>query len=85
MKFTWIQKKCCVICKQYEITPESEPRIASWIEPISIERISDFFVEESSEGFNLIVTIDNNPYDTYLVDGYKSRGEAVSAGELLLN
>ena len=85
MKFTWIQKKCCVICKQYEITLYANPKIASWEEAISIDRITDSFVEETSAGFMLIITIDNNPYDTYLVDGYKSRGEAVSAGELLLN
>ena len=85
MKFTWIQKKCCIICKQYEITPESEPRIANWIEPISIDRISDYFVEETSEGFNLIITIDNNPYFTYLVDSYNSWKETESAGKTLMS
>jgi len=85
LKFTWIQKRCCVICKQYEITPESEPKIASWIEPISIDRISDYFVEETSEGFNLIITIDNNPYFTYLVDSYNSWKETESAGKTLMS
>ena len=41
-------------------------------------------VEETSVDFILIITIDNNPYFTYLVDAYNSWKEAESAGKTLM-
>jgi len=84
MKLLVYKKKKCVVGHLYE-RDESFRQFQSngFYEPIPLEEIEDFFVEENEEGFVLIIERGITYKNLYVVDCYITRKEAESAAGVL--
>lgn len=84
MKLLVHKKKKCVVGYLHE-RDESFSRYQSngLYEPIPLDEIEDFFVEEKENGFVLIIERGIRYKNLYVVDCYTTRNEAESAAKIL--
>ncbi|MDN5360683.1 MAG: hypothetical protein PWQ84_1746 [Thermotogaceae bacterium] len=84
MKLLVHKKKKCVVGCLYETDENfSKYQTNGLYEPIPLDEIEDYFVEEKANGFILVIERGISYKNAYIVDCYTTRTEAESAAKVL--
>ncbi len=84
MKLLVHKKKKCVVGYLYERDDSfSQYQSNGLYEPIPLDEIDDFFIEQGEKGFALIIERGIRYKNLYVVDCYTTRNEAESAAKVL--
>jgi len=87
MKLKVYKKTKCVLATPYEETTYSDPllnNIRETYEPIELDSIESYFVEQVNNGFILVVETGVAYKELYIAGRFSSRQEAESAAKLIL-
>jgi len=87
MKLKIYKKKKCLLATPYEETTYSDPllhNMCETYEPISLDSIESYFVEQVNNGFILVVETGVAYKELYIAGRFSSRQEAESAAKLIL-
>ena len=87
MKLKIHKKKKCLLATPYEEIAHSDPllrNIRETYEPIELDSIESYFVEQTEKGFILVVETGVSYNELYIAGRFSTRQEAESAAKLIL-
>jgi len=87
MKLKIYKKKKCLLATPYEEATYTDPLLHNMrvmYEPIPLDSIESYFVEQTDKGFILVVETGIAYKELYIAGRFSSRQEAESAAKLIL-